>query len=149
MNQFRSVTLIISVLIFVVSIVAGRSRSRTKPKPVPRESATPVTPAPTKRPTARMVTINFKQGEPVTGAFLQADAEAVQIEAQSGRLTIKLNEIDSLVFAANELAGSRPAAPQQNPPAAAAAADPTPPAARKAYQGLRKLADAVQLGLPY
>ena len=149
MNQFRSVTLSISMLIFVVGLVAGQSRSRTKLKPAPRASATPVTPAPTKRAT-RMVTINFKQGEAVTGAFLQADAEAVQIEAQSGRLTIKLNEIDSLVFAANEAVGSKPAAPtpQQNPPAPAAA-DPTLPAARKAYQGLRKLADAVQLGLPY
>jgi len=153
MNQFRSVTLSISVLIFVVGIVAGQSRSRTKPKPAPRASATPVTPAPTtrptKRPSTRIVTINFKQGEAITGAFLQADAEAVQIEAQSGRLTIKLNEIDSLVFAANEVTGSKPAtaAPQQNPPATAP--DPTLPAARKAYQGLRKLADAVQLGLPY
>jgi hypothetical protein len=150
MNQFRGVTLIISVLILVVGIVTGQSRSRVKPKTAPRVVATPITPAPIRHPIRRMVTINLKQGEPVTGAFLQADAEVVQIEAQSGRLTIKLNEIDSLVFAANELAASKPAAsaPQQNP-TAAAPPDPTLPAARKAYQALRKLADAVQLGLPY
>jgi hypothetical protein len=55
-----------------------------------------------------------------------------------------------LVFAANELAVSKPAvpAPQRNPPTQAAP-DPTLPTARKAYQALRKLADAVQLGLPY
>jgi len=146
MKQFRSVTLIIFALIFVVGLVAAQSRARTKPKPAPRVAATPVTPAPARR----VVTINLKQGEPVTGAFLWADAETVLIEAQSRRLAIKLNEINSMIFAANELAESKPAAPapQQNPPATATP-DPALPAARKAYQALRKLSDAVQLGLPY
>jgi len=144
MKQFRSVTLIISVLILVVGLVAAQSRSRTKTKLAPRAAATPITPAPAKP----VVTIHFKQGEPVLGTFLQADADTVQIEAQSGRLTLKLSEIASLVFAPAEAErASKPAV--ETPPTAPAPPSQAGPAVQRAYTTFRKLADAVQIGLPY
>lgn len=145
MYQLRHVTLLIFVVIVMVGMAVGQSRSRTKSKLVPREAVAPVKPEPARR----SVIIHLKQGEPVLGNFLRADPEAVQVEAPSGRLTIKLSEITSLVFALSETAAAKASeeSPQNPPPAVT----PTPvsPAGRKAYQALRKLADAAQIGLPY
>ncbi|MGH9940345.1 MAG: hypothetical protein ACREAM_29230, partial [Blastocatellia bacterium] len=122
------------------TIVAGQRRSRPKPKPAPAPAAAP---APAKRP----VTVNLKHGDPVTGNFLRADAETMQVEIRSGHLTIKMSEVASLVFADEEETAARPVEEERKDPDAPAT-DPSLPAARKAYAGLRKLAEAAKIKLP-
>jgi hypothetical protein len=144
MNQLRHVALLICAIVFVVGIAVGQSRPRAKNKLTPRVPVEPARPEPARR----SVIIHLKQGEPVLGNFLRADPESVQVEAPSGRLTIKLSEITSLVFALSETTAKTSEEPQQNPPPTVT---PTPvsPAGLKAYQALRKLAAAAQIGLPY
>jgi len=140
MNQVRNLAMIISAVLVLSGTAAAQRRPRPKPKPAPVPAATP---ASTKRP----VTVNLKQGDPVAGNFLRADAETVQIEVQSGQLTIKMNEVASLVFTDEE----EPAKPAEEAPkdSAPAPANPTLPAARKASAALSKLAEAAKIKLPY
>src|SRR5262249_38717791 len=99
-------------------------------------------------PAKRPVTVHLKQGDPVTGNFLRADAETVQIDVRSGRLTIKMSDVASLVFD-EEAETEREAVEETSKAPAQAAPDPNPPAARKAYAALTKLADAARIKLPY
>jgi hypothetical protein len=136
MNQVRSIVVIISTVLILSGVAAGQRRSRPKPKPAPPSPAPTAASSPAKRP----VTVNLKEGGPVTGLFLRADAESVQVEIPSGRLTIKLNEVDSLIFNSEE-DPAKSLSPDNS--------DLAIPAARKAYTALRKLADAARLRLPY
>src|SRR4051794_28770944 len=47
---------------------------------------------------ARTVTVNLNNGEVVSGKFLSADADIVQIEVAGNQLKIKLVEVASLIF---------------------------------------------------
>jgi len=129
------------MIIFAVLVIsapaAGQRRSRPKPKTAPAPAAAPV---PTKRP----VTVTLKQGDSVSGNFLRADAETMEVEIQSGRLTIKMNEVASLVFIEE---GVTPIEEEQKD-AASLPPDPSPAAGRKAYAALRKLAEAANIKLP-
>jgi hypothetical protein len=136
MNCIRSGVVIISIALILSGVAAGQRRSRPKSKPGPPSPVPTAPSSPPKRP----VTVNLKEGGPVTGLFLRADAESVQVEIQSGRLTIKLNEVDSLIFNSEEEPAKN--LPQEAP-------DPAIPATRKAYTALRKLSDAATLRLPY
>jgi hypothetical protein len=143
MNKGKRVTLIITAVFLISGITYGQRRSRPKPKPSPPAPATTISPAPAKRP----VTVNLKQGDPVSGNFLRADAETMQIEIRSGQLTIKMSEVASLVFTEEGETAARPAEEEQKA-ATAPAPDPSLPAARKAYAALRKLAEAAKIKLP-
>src|SRR5262245_50293824 len=142
MNRGKRIILIIIAVIVMCGGAVAQKRPRPKPKPAP---ATAAAPAPTKRP----VTVNLKQGDQVTGNFLRADAETMQIEIRSGQLTIKMREVASLVFSeegereiAARPAEEEPKDPETPPP------NPSLPAARKAYAELRKLAEAAKIKLP-
>src|SRR5438552_2546198 len=149
MNSINRMALVVITPLLLIGIMTGQSRIKPKPKPLSSPSPAPVkAPLPSNRP----VTVNLKQGDPVTGLFLRADAETVEVEVKRGRLAIKMNEVASLVFATEEAAIAKPteAAPievtrKENP---AAVPDPHLPIVRKAYASLRKLADAAQIGLP-
>jgi hypothetical protein len=130
-----SLAMIIFAVLSMSVTVAGQKRSRPKPKKPPAAA-----PAPAKRP----VTVNLKEGDPVAGNFLRADAETMEVEVQSGRLTIKMSEVDSLVFSEE---GERPTEEEQKE-TASPAPDPSLMAARKAYAELRKLAEAAKIKLP-
>lgn len=150
MNSIPRIALVVLTVLLLIGIITGQSRTKPKPKPQPTPSPTPA-----KAPVAakRSVIVNLKQGDPVTGLFLRADAETVEVEVKSGRLAIKMNEVASLVFTAQEAVAAKPSEPQvaeaRAKEPAQAAPDPQLPIARKAYATLRKLADAAQIGLPY
>src|SRR5262245_61767876 len=143
MNKGKRVTLIITVVIIASGIALGQRRSRPKPKTAPPAPATTISPAPAKRP----VTVNLKEGDPVTGNFLRADADTMQIEIRSGQLTIKLSEVASLIFTEEGETAARRAEEEQKE-TSAPPPDPSLPAARKAYAALRKLAEAAKIKLP-
>ena len=143
MNKGKRVTLIITAVFLISGIAYGQRRSRPKPKPAPPAPATAISRAPAKRP----VTVNLKQGDPVSGNFLRADAVTMQIEIRSGQLTIKMSEVASLVFTEEGETAARPAE-EERKDSAAPAPDPSLPAARKAYASLRKLAEAAKIKLP-
>ena len=144
MNSINHIVITVIVALLLIGSTAGQSRVKPKPKPAPSSTPAMERPWPVKRP----VTVNLKQGNPVTGLFLRADPETVEVEIQSGRLAIKLNEVASLVFAPEEVAAAKPAE-EQLKKSLLPTPDPHLPAARKAYAALRKLADAGQIGLPY
>lgn len=129
--------MIISAVLSMSVIAAGQRRARPKPKTAPAPAAAP---APARRP----VTVNLKQGDTVTGNFLRADAETMEVEIQTGRLTIKMSEVASLVFTDE---GEKPPEEEQKE-TAAPVTDPSLMAARKAYAELRKLAEAAKIKLP-
>ena len=131
--------MIIFAVLLMSATAVGQRRSRPKPKTAPARAAAPVL---TKRP----VTITLKQGDSVTGNFLRADAETMDVEIQSGRLTIKMNDVASLIFT-DEGEGVMPIEEEQKE-TASPAPDPGPAAGRKAYAALRKLADAANIKLP-
>jgi hypothetical protein len=140
--KFRNLATIISTILLISVSAAGQKRSRPKPKPAPSPA---VAPAPARRP----VTVNLKQGDPVTGHFLRADAEAMEIEIKSGRLTIKMSEVASLDFT-DEGEREITARPTEDEPKDPETPPPNPslPTARKAYAELRKLAEAAKIKLP-
>lgn len=151
-KRASSLALLFAAIFSVFSVVAAQSRTRVKPRPA--------APTPTASPVAaqRLVTVNLKRGELVKGTFVRADAETVQLEVQRGRITIGLNEVASLVFAAEpapapavQTAAAEPAraVPAVLQTTAAPPVEAAPPAALKAYTALRKLAAAAQVGLPY
>lgn len=143
MLRVGSVTTIILITLITSITVAGQTRARPRPRPTTPAPA----PATVSAPARRAVTVNLKQGEPVTGNFVRADPETVQVEMASGRLTIKLSDVASLVFA--PAATSSTTTEEAAKSSAPANPNAPSPAARKAYTALRKLADAAQLGLPY
>src|SRR5262249_21028146 len=140
MNQVRSAAIIIFAVLIMFGTAAGQKRSRPKSKPSPVKQ-TRVVSSSSKRP----VTINFIQGGEVKGNLLQADPETVQVEVQNGRLTIKMSEVASLVFAAVE---AEARTTDEESDSLRPVSDPALPAARKAYTALRKLAEAAKIKLP-
>jgi hypothetical protein len=135
------------MLIAVAGIVLGQTRSRARSRLVVRPPA--VKPAPAKP----WVVVHLKQGEPLRGAFLSADAELVQIEVPKGRVTIQTNQVNRLDFNP-AVAATRPVIPAPavaEIPQATAPATPDPQLrlASQVYQALRKLNDAAKIGLPY
>jgi len=128
------------LLILIPATTAGQRRSGPKPKKAPAPASAP---APAKRP----VTITLKKGDEITGNFLRADAETMEVEIQSGRLTIKMSEVSSLYFTGED---ERPAEEEQKErkETAPPAPDPGLQAERKAYAALRKLDEAAKIKLP-
>src|SRR5262245_61896314 len=142
MNQIKYTLIIILSLVFLCGAARRQGKQRPKPKPKPRPASTLT--AATKRP----VTVTFKNGDPVSGLFLHADADSLQIELKSGRLSIKMSEVYSLVFAGEEETSSTTTIEEVVKNLDTAESDPNLAAGRKAYNALRKLADAAQIKLP-
>src|SRR5262245_17090780 len=141
MSKVNTASIIILTILIACGTAAGQKRARPKSKPAPPPRSTAVS-SPVKRP----VIINLIQGDQVKGIFLGADMETVQVEIQSGRLTIKLSDVASLDFSTDKIE-AKPA--DEEPAASTVITDPTLPNARKAYSALRKLAEAAQIKLPY
>lgn len=134
------ITILTTVMLF--GIASGQGKTRPKPKPRISSTTTATTSATTKRP----VSVNLKNGDPVGGLFLRADGETVQIETKSGRLSIKMSDVYSLVFSDDVEASSgtiEEIVKNLDP----AESDTNLAAARKAYNALRKLSDAAQIKL--
>jgi len=145
MNKIKTVITIFVAVLILGGIAVSQNRSRSKTRTTRTATIPSATPAPGKR----LVTINLKQGDPMQGYFLRADADTVQVEVKKKSLAIRLNEIESLNFGASEATAAT--ARQEAPvtPAVQPTPDPILPAARKAYAALRKLSDAAKIGLPY
>jgi len=146
MNRVRTTLLIGASVLLLAGVAAGQKRARPKTKPTPTAPAAVVSPAPAyaKRP----VTINLKQGDSVKGNFLRADAETALVDVSSGRLTIKMSDVVSMIFdddsetEARDTGETAKAATQSAP-------DSNLQASRKAYAALTKIADAAKIKLPY
>ncbi|HKX28224.1 MAG TPA: hypothetical protein VJ302_11050, partial [Blastocatellia bacterium] len=144
MSRVRNATAIILVAMILAGIAAGQKRGRTKSKPsspAPSQTASSAT--------RRSVIVNLIEGGQVTGIFLRADPETVQLEVESGRITVKLSEIASLVFTTDDAGARENRENDEASTGQAATSNPTLPIARKAYAALSKMADAAQFKLPY
>lgn len=87
----------------------------------------------------RQVTVNLKNGPPVTGQFIQADPATIQIEVAGNLLKIKVDDVASLVFAPDFL-------PKLT---VEASAPPQDEGATRAWRALRKLAGATEVGINF
>jgi hypothetical protein len=149
MNRNKS----IAVTIFTILVMFGpdyivNSQGKTRPKTRPRPPATSPAPATAAAPAKLPVIVNLKDGQSVKGHFIRADAENLQVEVRSGKLSIKMSEVFSMIFEADEETPSKSIEEvvknlDKEP------ADPTLPVVRKAYTALRRLAEAGQLKVPY
>jgi hypothetical protein len=139
--NFRNLAIIISAILFMSAIAYGQKRARPKPKAAPATA-----PGPVKRP----VNITLKKGDEISGNFLRADTETMEVETQSGKLTIRMSEVSSLYFIGED---EKPADEEQNDPAPPSKSrgdlgDPGLQAERKAYAALRRLDEAAKIKLP-
>ncbi|MBO0725677.1 MAG: hypothetical protein J2P52_08770 [Blastocatellia bacterium] len=133
--NFRNPAIIISAILFATTIAYGQKRARPKAKPAPAAATV-------KRP----VNVVLKRGDEISGNFLRADAETMEIELPSGKLTIKMSEVSSLYFTGE---AEQPEEEQnEQKDAAPTAPDRSLQAERKAYSALRKLAEAAKIKLP-
>jgi hypothetical protein len=136
--NYRNLAIVISAMLCMSSIAYGQKQTRPKNKTAPPTAAAP-------RPARRPVTVALKRGDEIDGNFLRADAETMEIELPSGRLTIKMNEVSSLYFKGED---EKPAEEEQKDAAPPASPNPGLQAERKAYSALRKLAEAAKIKLP-
>jgi hypothetical protein len=137
----------IAVTIFIILVIFGpdyivNGQRKTHPKTRPRPPAISIAPA--KLP----VIVNLKDGQSVKGHFIRADAQNLQVEVRSGKLSIKMSEVFSMIFETDEETPSK-SVEEVVKNLDQEAADPTLPVARKAYNTLRRLAEAGQLRVPY
>ncbi len=147
MSRDNKITVIIFAIIVLVGpeyilYGQGKPRSKIRPKPPATASAPSSTAARAKLP----VIVNLKDGESVKGHFISADAENLQVEVRSGKLSIKMSEVFSMIFETDDDAPSKSVEEVVKNLDKEAS---TPPAARKAYNSLRRLAEAGQLRVPY
>jgi hypothetical protein len=143
----------IAVTIFTILVIFGpdyivNGQGKTRPKTRPRPPAASPAPASTAAPAKLPVIVNLKDGESVKGHFIRADAENLQVEVRSGKLSIKMSEVYGMIFESDEEAPSK-SVEEVVKNLDQEAADPTLPVARKAYNTLRRLAEAGQLRVPY
>jgi hypothetical protein len=142
--NFRNLAIIISAILCMSTIAYGQKRARPKPKTAPATA-----PGPVKRP----VNIILKKGDEISGNFLRADTETMEVETKSGKLTIRMSEVSSLYFIGED---EKPAEEEQTdtaPPSKSQGSrgdlgDPGLQAERKAYAALRKLDEAAKIKLP-
>ena len=139
--KFRSLAIFISAILCMSTIAFGQKRARPKPKAAPATATAPV-----KRP----VNITLKKGDEISGNFLRADTETMEVETKSGKLTIRMSEVSSLYFIGED---EKPAEEEQTdkaPPSKSRGnlEDPGLQAERKAYAALRKLDEAAKIKLP-
>jgi len=116
--------------------VAQRNRSSNPTRPSSSQRAEKEENQTTTR---RQITVNLKTGAPVTGQFIQADSDTIQIEVAGNLLKIRVDDVVSLVFAPELLPKpivSLPAPPQNED-------------ANRALRALRKLAGATEIGISF
>jgi hypothetical protein len=123
------------------TIAFGQKRARPKPKTAPATATAPV-----KRP----VNITLKKGDEISGDFLRADTETMEVETRSGKLTIRMSEVSSLYFIGEDEKPAEEERTDTAPPSKSRGdlGDPSLQAERKAYAALRKLDEAAKIKLP-
>ena len=139
--NFRSLAIIISAILCMSTIAFGQKRERPKPKAAPATATGPV-----KRP----VNITLKKGDEISGNFLRADTETMEVETKSGKLTIRISEVSSLYFIGEDEKPEEEEQKDTAPPSKSRGdqGDPGLQAERKAYAALRKLDEAAKIKLP-
>lgn len=135
MNIRRGLTLAAAILLLVPVSASGQTRTRPRTSDRPATTARTAPSETAQKP--RPVTINLKQGAPVNGNFIQADADTIQVDVAGNRLRIKVDDVTNISFAADANA--------QSPQAPARAAENIDGALR----ALRKLAGATEVGVNY
>jgi hypothetical protein len=145
---------IIVVIIFIILVIfvpddqiIGQGKARPKVRPRP----TSPTPASSSSSAKVPVIVNFKDGKHVNGIFLGADTETVQVLVRSKKTSIKMSEVFSIVFETDETDAETPSKSIEEvvKNLESDGTDSTLPVARKAYNSLRRLAEAIEVRVPY
>jgi len=127
----------------------GKIRSKTRPRPA--DTAPASAPASISAAQKVPVVVTYKNGKQVTGLFLRADATTIEVEVRSKKLSLKTSEVFSVVFETDGEASSSNSVEEvvKNLESNNDAQDSTLPLARKAYNSLRRLAEAGEIRVPY
>ena len=135
MNLNHSLTLALTILLLIPGPALGQTRTRPRAPNRPTAAAGTAPSETSQKP--RPVTINLKQGAPVNGNFIQADANTIQVDVAGNRLRIKIDDVTSISFAAD--ANAQPSQ----------ASTRTTENIDRALRALRKLAGATEVGVNY
>lgn len=99
-NRFTlSLTILLALqLCSVCGVVYGQTKPGRRGAAGVRQAAPAETPSPitSPRPAQRRVTVNLKNGDPVTGGLLKADGDTIELEVAGNRLTIKWDDVSSI-----------------------------------------------------
>lgn len=117
----------------------GKTRPKTRPRP----------PAPASTAARVPVIVNYKDGKHVDGLFLGADTQTIQVLVGSKKTSIKMSEVFSVVFEADEEETQSKSIENVVKNLDSDGTDPNLPLARKAYTSLRRLAEAIEIRVPY
>jgi hypothetical protein len=148
MNRNRYIGAIIFTILVIFGphyFANGQGKARTKIRPKPASPA----PTPSSSAAKVPVIVNFKDGNHVDGLFLGADTETVQVLVRSKKTSIKMSDVFSIVFEAEEEETPAKSIEETVKNLDSDGADPTLPLARKAYNSLRRLAEAIEVRVPY
>lgn len=126
----------VSALCLLACFCAIGQTRRAAPSPSP----TPL--PPTRVVPTRVVTINLKEGAPVTGKFIGADANHIQVEVAGNYLNIALDSVASVIF-------DPEAAAKLTPSNTVMAVDSSSEAANNALKILRRMAGATEVGINF
>jgi hypothetical protein len=148
LNILASAAFVSISLLLINTVAVGQSRGRargTEKKPISQSDIKVQGKDAEKAPNApkRRITIHLIEGEPISGAFLQASPTSIQIEVAGNVLNIKWNDISSIVFpdsAENKAAQTA---------GATSSSSQSEAAATKALRALRKLAGATEVGISF
>jgi hypothetical protein len=154
MNRNRKLAALIFAILFIFApdcLVEGQTRPRTRPRPPATAPAS--TPSAAKVP----VIVNYKDGRHINGTFLGADGDTVRILAGSKRISIRVTEVFSIVFEAEEEAAEGKSVEEGEAKSVenlvktleSEAVGPSFQVARKAYNSLLRLAEAIEIRVPY
>jgi hypothetical protein len=152
MNRNRYVgSIIFTILVIFGPHYFANGQGKPRPKTRPRPPATSPAPASNAAASKVPVIVNFKDGKHINGLFLGADTETVQVLVRSKKTSIKMSEVFSIVFETDETDAEAPSKSIEEvvKNLESDGTDPTLPVARKAYNSLRRLAEAIEVRVPY
>lgn len=132
-STLRPMTVLSTLCILLaLHLCPSRAMGFAQTKPA-RKSGVAVKPTPTseapaadrKAQPARKVTVNLRNGDPVTGSLLKADAETIELEVAGNRLTIKWDDVNSVTLpgAVETKSGEKVGAPSAGAVSSNTAAD--------------------------
>jgi len=107
-------------------------------KPVVKKASQPVKPVTVAKPKERPVTVYLKEGEPVSGKFVDASSEGLHVVVAGNKLVVQWNYIKQVSY--TDVATIEPPTPK---------IDKGKEALDGAVKSLKKLATAVEVGINF
>lgn len=127
----------ILLALFCCTVISAQNKKPTVGK---RPATTPAKPVETIKPPERPISVTLKEGEPVSGRFLNATSEGIQMAVAGNTLIVKWGDIAKVVFTDVVVELPTPKVTAETKSADAVA---------NALKALRKLSSATEVGINF